>query len=58
VIQIVTAVVQMTGLDFNYVLCRLPAAIAMQIFHLWRQRRGVELVKDNRQKIRRLLTDG
>jgi hypothetical protein len=36
----------------------LPAAIAMQIFLLWRQRRGVELVKDNRQKIRRLLTDG
>jgi hypothetical protein len=54
-IQIATAVHQMTGLPWRYILWELPAAIAYQIHILYWQRQGAVYYKDQTARIRRRL---
>jgi hypothetical protein len=56
--EIATAVVSMTGKDWDYVLWDMPAAVAIQLHLLYWQRQGWDVVKDNSDDIRRRLANG
>jgi hypothetical protein len=54
-VEIATCAIALTGMSWEQVLWRIPAALCVQLQLLYYQRRGTIFIKDTRAKIRRQL---